>query len=86
MFFLSHPSDTFGTGWDGTCNYLLFYIFQECDVLVIPQYIDDLVLECLPYTFPMPLFEDTLPRQHPDLEKWDSQGVEPEHSEEHAKI
>ena len=66
--FWSHPSATFGTVWDGPCNYLLFNIFQECDVLVILQSTDDLGLDFLPYTFSMTMFEETLPRQHPDLE------------------
>ena len=47
---------------------------------------DDLVLDCLPYALLVPLFAETLPRQHPELEKWDPQGVELEHSEDHGEI
>ena len=45
------------------------FLFRECAVLVVSQYIDDLGLDCLPCTFPVPLFEETLPRQHSDLKK-----------------
>ena len=45
-----------------------------------------LVWTASPCTPPMPLFEETLPRQHPELETWDPQGIETENSKEHGEI
>ena len=63
-----------------------FYIFQEFSILVIPQYKYNLGLYCPPFTFSVTLFEENLPKQHPDTKKWDPKGTDNEHYKEYGDI